>query len=1362
MKSFLLICAMCLLGANARLFRGALKSSDQFQGNAHYDHVAKGDVFHHASAGVPTLATTNAHITEDIKLMLAQKLPGLIAATQEIQDSQADTGVLFCGALLGQNHLGVSDIDFYGGEKAASGHDYKDSAVARDGFIASLATLDPAIDLTQCGDNRCLPESMVAKIAGLIRAQGYHIKHADICAARGGPGNMGSLRMCALDPMPMMGMPLSPQYQRAWSCPRKGGVGMQWEYDKQCAATQPTGQCTVHPKTGRIVASDTFLAGKGCTWNWINDIGMDPLYYTTGVCASGTKCSGYGWCNPQSGFSYVPNWPATGPTNAELGFTKHADATDQYCMSFKSPPAEARPAVNQIARTIKYGQVVGRAVDMPDSVIVTGDAGCGSIRGIVLAINGNKLEQKYVLKQHEFATDYWQTQIDETKSIVETIREKIVNLQGLGGLFYPLENSGPFQCNAEFSAFEPNIDAGGPEDPKCDLAGTDYASFQGTPHHKSMAQRSSCFCRSFAGSGDDFYLSTTLSTGKAYCDSTFKETLPSVYSFCLAHKELGEVDEWKAALDELLFSPNDVPTNLDTWFPGASDEIKKNFEDSIAGQGTTCGRVASADPNNVKFSNKGGNCVPINGVQDIVYRLEFEFFNADAAVDRKGSGNTYADHMCVANPSGEQVLSFRQLAYQWQRIYTSNSTGGTVGLYHAEEDVNADTIETSDPKSQFYDDDGNDNYFDFCAVDFAQLLGGGKAYTEAGVKVADPLNYLNRVNGEASYNADLITNELSRVNRESEITWNLFSTSLTQSDQANIVKNIGEKAAGHFMAVLGHDSSANGFSPICATQVGTDAVTAVSNLQGCDQMSILKVENTGDIELGTFAAYKATNLQKTMLKSGTHKYNIKSMALRDNKAQHTILFEGDRYTEGAAAGGVDVTFGPNALDKDARCALLCADGYFDNSTEYDTNGGAGAKDCGTDYDALTTELAGRYCELDRRQYSNDFLSLQVNENTTIDCGRTLLDSNGNSDSKLRIMEFYQGTGCGKLTIGDLKNCDKLSHIYIHTNEDYVLDGPNTAPSTACAAGVDLSGAVFPASVRLIWSDKDSVVDDAIGKVTDFNEIAFGVGAVLKDGINTDNAGELCLSESVKDITAAGVTTLQGQNFSSFDASALSAKSSAPLKNATGDSTYLVGGAFTEGRFTKSCPQARMLILPDSVDHLEDSAVLDLELDITLVDSGNNDDHFVIVAGEKLLKSGNRPDIDPFALFVEDGLNAVIFRRCPTLTQSRDAGTEKVTSLAGYPYGITAEVKGVTDNTGQVPVSQVFGKIEEVIYGTKLYEITEGMVPLSRNIELRTAYDGASASYPPGGTCFAGSADIHMQLPFVQPANSDDIDHYKLN
>merc|ERR1719502_1049567 len=140
------------------------------------------------------------------------------------------------------------------------------------------------------------------------------------------------------------------------------------------------------------------------------------------------------------------------------------------------------------------------------------------MRGTVLAINGNKLHEKYISKQHEAAEDYWQEQLDDAKAIVKTIREKIKDLKGLGGYFYPLEKSGPYTCNSGFEPFESGIDAGGPEDPKCDLASMDYSAFQGIPHHKSMAQRSTCFCRSFADSGDEFYLTTTESTGKAFCD----------------------------------------------------------------------------------------------------------------------------------------------------------------------------------------------------------------------------------------------------------------------------------------------------------------------------------------------------------------------------------------------------------------------------------------------------------------------------------------------------------------------------------------------------------------------------------------------------------------------------------------------------------------------------------------------------------------------------------------------------------------------------------------------------------------------------------------------------------------------------
>ena len=1350
MKTVTWFSALCLVAANARMFRGGLlqKSSD-FQGDDHAGHIAKGTVFHRDSADVPTETSTITHVTEDIKLMLARKLPGLIANTKAIMAEQADTGILFCGAESGDSHLGVTEISFYGADMAAAGHDYQDSPVAKDGFIAGLAVLGGDTDVRQCGASRCLPESMVAKIAGLIRSHGYHIKHSDICEARG--GGLWSVPTCALD---ASGNGAGPEYQRAYSCPRENGVAMQWEYDRQCAnGGGVNGQCMPLVAEGTNIARPDFLESKGCTWNWVNDIGMNPEYYSTGECPRGVatgyagQCSKWGICGVYPGCGQgcssgtrLSGWPQTGPTNAQLGFTKHA--TGEFCTSFVHPVVGGGPAVNQVARVIKYGQVVGKAVDMPDSVVVTGDGGCMSLRGIVLALNGNKLTGKYVDKQHAFAAEYWQTQIDETRSIVKTIREKIINLQGLGGYFYPLETSKAFECGSEFGAFEQGIDAGGPDDPKCDLAGTDYSSFQGTPHHKSMAQRSTCFCRSFADSGDDFYLTTTQSTGKAFCDANFKEKLPSVYTYCLAHAQLGDTEEWQKSVSQLLFSPEDVPTQLDTWFPGAVDELRTAFENSIQGQGTKCGRVSSADPNTVKFSNKGGNCVPLEGVQDIVYRLEFEFFNAAAAVDRKGAGNAYADTMCVANPGGEQVLSFRQLAYDWQRLHTS---GPNNGKYHAEEDVNTDTIQTTDAKAQFYDDDGNNNYEDFCAIDYSQLLGGGKAYTEAGVKVADPLNYLGRVNGEAGWNADKSLAEKTKTEREREVLWKYFTKTMTDSDTGNpeLVHFIGEKAANHFMAVLGHDATANRFSPICSKRVRVNALSVDSNLQNCDQVQILEIENAGDIEVGTFGAYNTEKLQQTILKSGTRKYDVKSMAFRNtikSNGHHTLLFEGDRY-EASAASGLSINFAPNSVDATARCGLSCAEGYYDNATDW------------TDYlpplcnTADTSELESRFCELDHAKYVKDFMTLQVVQDTTIDCTDK---PTMNGKVPLRVLDLYQGSNCGKLTIGDLTNCPSLTHVYIHTNEDYVTTGPNTAG--ACAAAVDMSSAKFPDSVRLIWSNKASVVDDAISKVDNFDHIAFGVDNVLKDGLEVSNTAELCIGESVKNIT--NVATLQNQNFASFDASSFADKSPAPVASATGDQTYVVGGAATMGRFGEECSFAQTLILPDSIDHIADSAVLDLNLQLT----GNK--LFYLVVGEKLFKNGNRPEFNRVALFVDDNSDAQLFRRCPTMTLDRDDGTRSSLTEAQREYGISAEIVGETNSGGLVEKPANVGRFADVIWGTGIVELMGNNEVFERSVNLNDAYDGVTASRG-GGQGQDGSGNIVGNAGFGGCFSKPDV-HARVN
>ena len=802
-KSFiLLLSAVFLLSAHARHFRGVLKGSSDFAGSPHFDHKTKGNVFHRGSSDNPTKATTEAHITEDIALMLGQRLPGLIDGIKNILETQSDTGVLFCGVASPVNHLGITGIGFMSAEMSAQGHDYSDSAVVHDGTIASIVAIEE--DEGQCGSSRCLPSSVVAKLAQLIRGHGFHILHSDICSARGTAG-LPSVETCNL------GMYThAPEYQRAYSCPRDG-TPMQWESDKLCGANLETAckatgsNCRWVTGQKKCIASDAYLDTKNCIWNWENDIGIDPSYYSTGVCSN--RGGNNVWGGYQRNSLSLPLWPGTSQpaaapliiTDSQLGFTQN---TAGFCMSFVSEQAGMRPSANQIVRTLKYGGVFGRAVDIDDSVPITGDtdatqpvtytsiSGCSSLRGIVLAINGNKLAAKYVAKQHNYAETYWKGQIDDSRSIINTVREKIINLQGLGDFFYPLEKSKPFQCSAEFSAFESGIDEGSATNPKCDLAGTSYASTQGVPHTKSMGQRSTCFCRSFADSGDDFYLTTT-AANSSDCDTNFKGKLPSVYTYCKKHGELGRTDEWKNTLDQLKFSASDVPTLLDTWFVGASTEIQQNFDASIVGQGTKCGRVASASTTSVAFSNKGGNCIPLEGIEQIVYRLEFEFFSPDAAVDRKGSGATYADMMCEANVAGDQVLSFRQLAYQWQNDATM-----------VEEDTNPDTIATTNPTSQFYDNAGTlingvlvPQYEDFCSIDYAQMLGGGRAYVEGGVAVADPLGFLKRVNGEASYNVDQIYSEASRIRTDEDVLWSHMIKHLSNTDAAHVIDKIGKKAA---------------------------------------------------------------------------------------------------------------------------------------------------------------------------------------------------------------------------------------------------------------------------------------------------------------------------------------------------------------------------------------------------------------------------------------------------------------------------------------------------------------------------------------------------------------------------------------
>ena len=673
-----------------------------------------------------------------------------------------------------------------------------------------------------------------------------------------------------------------------------------------------------------------------------------------------------------------------------------------------------------------------------------------------------------------------------------------------------------------------------------------------------------------------------------------------------------------------------------------------------------------------------------------------------------------------------------------------------------------------------------------------------------------------------------------------------------------LLTKLAKKQLEHYMAILGHDPNENGFTPVCSTKVEVASLTTATNVAACDQLRELKVSSTSKITVGAFAARKADKLEKTVLNSGTFKYEVEEMSFRGNVAAHTILFASDRYTAGVSSA-FDTVIASTSHDSTTRCGLSCADDYYDNTTTYDESSGARA------YTAplctSSTDLDSRHCELDQLDYQQEFMSRQIVHDTLIDCK----DVTGTS--KLETMEFYLGTGCGTLTFGDLTKCDALKYIYLHQGVDYATSGANTA--VTCANKFDSSGASFPTSLKFVWSNDESTINDARKKITD-KDVHFGVAAVIKnfDGSTVNTAGEMCaekfnLTAYTGQTTVAGVNSLvdiQNTPFASLKFDTLSVAVNATCKyttatavvdatckyttlsvavnatckyanntdvlgfttvtsingttdcpgntftayqpgyaantnvlgfttvtsinrtadcpgntftaykpsyaantdvlgfttvtsrngtadcpgntftaykpiysslltnkviaTTTGDQTYLVGGKFALGRFNEVCKYAKNLVLPDSVLLLSDSAVLDLEVVFTATTA---DPDFVIKVGEKLNKVGNVPDIDLFALFIAEQTNAVVQRRCPTMTEGRDAGTDRVrTGSTSTPYTTSDALKSA--------VNIKKGVYGDVLYGNSIDELNANSETITRNIGLTSAYDGVTASRGPG-SCF---------------------------
>ena len=867
-----------LIGANARFLRTPnLGSSDDFDGADHTEHKFSGDIYHAATDTTSSTGTIN-YITQDVALNLGLKLPEYIAQQKETMKTQLDTGMTFCGAEYVRigTHKGVALRDTTQGTYYNNGHGYKDSAAKEDGVVVDTNDITTEDDIGQCGANSCVAGSVVHAVANFIRSQGYHIRHQDICRARSGTSNVEPLiNTCNLENVPTT--------VKAYSCAAAAGVYDQWKYDKECSVFGTTSPGN---------------AGYG------NSAGG-----TQSDCDSETNCEENDSACVATGAFLIAS-----PRNCVV-------ETDNDIVPGGTPAFR-----NQVKRVLKYGLMDKQEADVESYAYVTGSAvGCTSLRGIVLAINGAKLEHTFVQKQHNAAEDYWQTQIDDTKKIIETIIVKITNLNAINQYFYPLETAPLYQCDSSFAPFESGIDMGDDNGPKCDQAGMDQATFAGQTHTVSMGRRSNCLCRSFKATStdehsvDELYLRTSKPT-TAICNK-YKTTLPSVFTFCDDFAELGDVSNWKSSLARLGANKDDMPTNLDAWYTVSNnngktgkDEVATAFDDSIEGSGTQCGRVSSASTTSVSFSNKGGNCIPLQGVEHILYRLEFEFFGV-SSVSRKSTGTEYRDIMCTANPDGDQILSFRQLAYQWQRRDAN-------GTYPVEGDTNSDDIDTENGgKGQFYDNSEN-KYDDMCSVDYAQLLGGGAEKEDAGEKVADPLSFFSRVTGEAAENVQHTFSALNAVASNLDILWGRFQSELTDTKYStattgantdkSLVADIGKAAADHFMSIVVHgdDSQVTSKMAICAAESDFKDDVAAKALKDCTSVTsittTLGTATTFAVE--TWGLYGTTNLETASFPVFT---SFKDQSLKKTGADLKVSFKLKRY--GWTARTIPQTLGPSRL-----------------------------------------------------------------------------------------------------------------------------------------------------------------------------------------------------------------------------------------------------------------------------------------------------------------------------------------------------------------------------------------------------------------------------------------------------------------
>jgi len=282
-----------------------------------------------------------------------------------------------------------------------------------------------------------------------------------------------------------------------------------------------------------------------------------------------------------------------------------------------------------------------------------------------------------------------------------------------------------------------------------------------------------------------------------YCISSFTESRHWQNVLSDLEPNLAQIKHYRSSID-----PQDIIDQIRSTMPLVSDEYNPS-----------CGRLVSASIEDDLHSNKGGNCVPFDKFNEVLYRLEYETSKMKSGKIRGSSFTKFQDGLCkIENKLENTHFTFRQMAYQWDhamrkshaaRVRSKPVLKNEVSVwenYKTEQKHDAinvnDRLYWSDQKT-----------IPMCFVDWVhEITGDGTVYDAAGTVYDDPYSLFGREIEEAIFNTQVARQTKLETKTEHELLWAALEEELTSIDNNRLNYQLARGIAKHFMRIYTTDS----------------------------------------------------------------------------------------------------------------------------------------------------------------------------------------------------------------------------------------------------------------------------------------------------------------------------------------------------------------------------------------------------------------------------------------------------------------------------------------------------------------------------------------------------------------------------